>query len=84
VLEPAKIATEYLSSRSINLLSGEGAIKFLIDGIKEKSSCLAKSFKEALIDRIENRRDPTLISLILYLSNHDALNKQSSLGRIDC
>jgi hypothetical protein len=40
---------------------------------------LAKSFKAAVIDRIENRRDPTLISLILYLSNHDALNKPSSL-----
>lgn len=79
MLEPARIATESLSDGSINILTAEGILKFLLNAIKEQTSELAGSFYAALVNRINQRRDPTLISLLMYLNNHNVLNKSFDL-----
>ena len=58
VLEPARVATIYLSNSSINLLTGEGILKFLIkevNGIKnrEGSKELVKKFSDAIEKRLQ-------------------------------
>jgi hAT family C-terminal dimerisation region len=83
VLEPARIATENLSKSSINVLEGEGILKFLLNEIEEqkskRSGYLAINFKEALHLRLDARRDKLFQSLVLYLSNHDSLKSSHPL-----
>jgi hypothetical protein len=38
VLEPARIATEHLSNQSINLLVGEGILKFLLEEVSSQKA----------------------------------------------
>ncbi|CRL06075.1 CLUMA_CG019186, isoform A [Clunio marinus] len=62
VLEPARVATESLSRGSINILTGEGIIKFLLAETKNKSSPLATEFYDILVQRINSRRNSRLLS----------------------
>lgn len=74
VLEPARVATEELSVSSINLLVGEGVLKFLLSKSREAqtrhNSYLNENFITALEKRFEDRRDAVVNTLIMYLSNH--------------
>lgn len=70
VLEPAVLAVESLSRASINLTISEGIRKFLLSELqKYPNSWLATKFLESLQSRLNDRRDPKLASLVLYLEN---------------
>lgn len=80
-LEPARVATENLSNASINLLVGEGILKFLVDEIdrqkeQQASGALVENFRNALNTRLEQRRN----KLLHVLEQPRFLEKQSSLG----
>lgn len=84
MLDPAKVATEGLSASSINLLIGEGILKFLLLETKSakdqhQNSFLAKNFFDSLEKRFQNRRDAVLNTLILYLSNRDIFKSEHPL-----
>ena len=83
VLEPARVATVNLSKAHINLLEGEGILKFLINEIDEQkrihSGSLATKFADALRMRFGDRRDKSFQTLILYLSNPESLKLQHPL-----
>jgi hypothetical protein len=84
VLEPVRVSTESLSKSDINLLEGEGILKFLVKEIEHAkanspSRNLAKKFSAALTFRLQTRRDKIFQSLILYLSNRDSLKNYHPL-----
>jgi hypothetical protein len=71
VLEPAKIATQQLSYKSNNLVVAEATINFLLDALIDQNTPLADKFYNSFRSRIEERRNNTLINLIMYLRNPD-------------
>lgn len=84
ILDPARVATETLSDSKINLLVGEGILKFLMSEThaakaEHPESHLAKNFLEALKNRFQQRRNSSLNTLILYLSNHDVFKNEYPL-----
>lgn len=77
MLEPARVATESLSSASISLITSEGILKFLVNESRDMhtrtDSPLAAKFIEELLARLKKRRDPLINTLILYLNDHESL-----------
>jgi hypothetical protein len=73
-----------LSEAHSNILAGEGVIKFLCSEAtilnRNKPSSKTKIFCDTLNARMEERRDPVLISLIMYLANRDSLKVEHPLG----
>lgn len=65
------------------MLVGEGILKFLLDEIHKvqsrKNSFLVGNFIDSLEKRFDERRDAVFSSLILYLSNPDALKSNHPL-----
>lgn len=82
-MEPARIATESLSSSDINLLIGEGILKFLITESQNINnslhSTLSSNFVNALEFNLATRRNALMISLIMYLNNHESLKTDHPL-----
>lgn len=95
MLDPAKVATEGLSGSNINLLIGEGILKFLLNECHEakdrhRSSYLAEEVLKSFEKRFEERRNPIINTLVLYLSNRDIqkndhpLQLSSKVAAIKC
>lgn len=84
ILEPAKVATENMSNSTINILAGEGIVKFLHSEIEKliDDNPIAKSmaFRSILETRMKDRRDPLLVSLVMYLNNRDSLKNDHPFG----
>ena len=72
-MEAAKLATEELSYKSNNLIVAEGTISFLLEELLSQGTPLAKKFYNSIRERINSRRNGTLINLLLYLKNPNYL-----------
>jgi len=69
VLQPIKLAVEALSRRDANLLSSEGIFKFLFDSIKLNNDEFSKEMMNSLKFRIGQRRNISVVSLMIFLQN---------------
>lgn len=80
VFEPARVATENLSSSSINLLVGEGTLNFLMNEIAllktqhGLTDILLNNFTATLTDHLHTRRNKVINSLILYFRRKGQCN----------
>lgn len=65
------------------MLVGEGVLKFLLSESREAqarhNSYLTENFVSALEKRFEDRREATINTLIMYLSNHSSLKSDHPL-----
>lgn len=79
VLKPIELTVLELSKESATLLSAEGAIKFLFAKMNEMDSFLSKKMLSALKVRINERRNKSLVTLLLYLHNSHVPKSDSNL-----
>lgn len=77
VLKPALIATEVLSNSSSNFIEGEAIIRSLLNRTSKLESAIGRRFHEHLHERLNSRRNIAVISLAMYLCNHEDLSKTS-------
>ncbi|CAH1101710.1 unnamed protein product [Psylliodes chrysocephalus] len=67
-LQPVKAAVEQLCCEDVNLFISDITLKFMIDVLTSQKTVLSIELKEALLDRIKDRR--TIYSDVLqYLHN---------------
>lgn len=69
ILNPVKLAVEALSSRKADILICEAVITTLLGRLKKLDSPLAVEFLDCLTQRINERRDASLYTLILFLQS---------------
>ena len=67
VLKPIQLGSKKLCSRDVTLLSAEGVFSFIIEEHSEKKSTISFKLKEALISKLSERRQETLIGLVDYI-----------------
>lgn len=74
-LEPIKAATESLSSKSVNLITTDLTLQFVLDELRNLTSL--STIGEQLYDTIENRvsqrRNEHVVSMLFYLSKEKPL-----------
>ena len=68
-LKPIKLGYEKLCSRNVTLLSAEGVFSSIIEELHEEKSAFSLKLKEALISRLNEGRQKTLIGLVNYIEN---------------
>lgn len=71
------MAVESLSSDSINIYGAETVLNFLMEEVEKKSSRLASAFLQKLTERLSNRMDANIRSLVLYLVDSHCLRQPS-------
>lgn len=79
--KPIKLAVEALGATDANLLSAEGIFKFLFDALKiqcESDDDIHSQIANAVMERISERRNLDLVSLIKYLNNYKSLKEEES------
>ncbi|KAJ2941580.1 hypothetical protein O0L34_g14633 [Tuta absoluta] len=69
ITNPIKLAVEALSSQKADMLVCEAVITTLLGRLKKFESSIAFEFSDRLTQRIGERRDDALYTLILYLQN---------------
>ena len=70
-LKPIQLGSKNLCSRDVTLLSAEGVFSFIIEELHGQNSAFSLKFKEALISRLSERRQITLLGLARYIKNLD-------------
>lgn len=78
VLHPAKMAVQFLSKKSVNLIDCNTTINFLLNNLKEQPHQLSQDIYIAIKDKIHKRRHDVLQSLILYLHDHESINVRNN------
>ena len=63
-LKPIKFGSEKLCSRDMTLLSVEGVFTFTIEELHEQNSAFSLQLKEAIISRLDETRQKTLIWIV--------------------
>lgn len=66
-LEPVKAASDLLGSDDSDLLACETVIKFVLEELNAQCSNISRTFYEAIKNRVLERRNIDLTSLMLYL-----------------
>lgn len=69
VLHPAKMVITELSKDDSTLLTAEGSINFLFEKLDSNKSPLASKLKATLEEKLLNRRNKPLVSLLYFLHN---------------
>jgi len=80
-LQPVKIAVEELCSRDVDLYTADITLKFMLDELAKQNNILSNELKEALIDRINQRR--TILSDVSYYLHeprYKPLNTENNYG----
>lgn len=68
-LEPLAVATNKLSSDTVTLLEADAILKFTLSSTGNSDTVFANNLKAALSERIFQRRNITVNTLIMYLHN---------------
>ena len=82
LLEPIRLAVEGLERPDATLLTSEGIFSFLLNELKNIKSKLSLNLLKALEERIQERRQVELASLLLFLQNPENISgpaKKSSI-----
>ena len=74
VLSPAKLAIQFLSKKSVNLINCNTTIKFLLDNLEMHDHQLSQDIFLAIKEKINKRRHDVLQSLIIYLNDINSTN----------
>ena len=69
VLAPVETAVTELSKNDANLITAEGVYKFLFEKLQPMQTNIAKKLIHAIKIRMDERRDPVLMTLIIYLQS---------------
>lgn len=73
VLQPIRLVSEALGRRDATLLTAEGSLSFLFLKLKnQKDNPIASKLFEAVLKRINERRNIKLVSLMKFLHNNQA------------
>lgn len=78
ILKPIQIAVEAMSRRDTNLLAAEAIVITLCTKIKSIPCSLRQKTFDALHQRIEERREKKLYSLLHFLKDPDFFNKNNN------
>lgn len=76
-LGPAKLAVQYLSKKSVNLIESSTTINFLLNKLQENPEILSQNIFIAIKAKIDKRRHCVLESLINYLNDADSINNSN-------
>lgn len=68
-LQPIRLVSEALGRRDATLMTAEGSLNFLLTKLKSQANPFATQLHEAILKRIEERRNPKLVSLMRWLQN---------------
>ena len=68
-LKPIQLDSDKLCSKDMTFLCAEGVSSFITEELHEQSSAFSLKLIEALIHRLNERRQKTLIGLVKYLKN---------------
>ena len=83
-LIPIQLGSEKLCSRDVTLHSAEGVFSFIIEELHGQNSAVSLKLKEALMSRLDESRQKTLIGLEKYTNNGEEHSRESrSSGRCD-
>lgn len=74
VLTPAKLAIQFLSKKSVNLIDCNTTINFLLNKLEEQPHQLSQDIFLTIKEKINKRRHDVLQSLILYLHDINSIN----------
>ena len=74
VRSPAKLAIQFLSRKSVNLIDCNTTIKFLLDNLDMHDYQLSQDIFLAIKEKINKRRHDVFQSLILYLHDINSIN----------
>ena len=66
-MKSIQLGSEKLCSRDVTPLSAEGVFYFIIEELHEQNTAFSSKLKEALISRLNERRQKTLIGLVKYI-----------------
>lgn len=69
ILTPVETAVLELSKNDASLITAEGVFKFLFEKLEEINSDFSKKFLSTIKTRMNERRDQTLMTLIIYLQS---------------
>ena len=69
VLAPVETAVTELRKNDANLITAEGVYKFLFEKLQPMQTNIAKKLIHAIKIRMDERRDPVLMKLIIYLQS---------------
>ena len=73
VLKPVKLANEALRRRDATRISAEGILKFMFTQLDKQDSEFSRNICNRIRERIGQRRDKDVVSLLQYLHNPDTL-----------
>lgn len=76
-LEPVKAATESLSANNVNLMTCEITLQFVLDELSSQSTSIGHGLYEAIKNRISQRRNKKMVSLLYYLSHEKPLTSNN-------
>ena len=68
-LEPVKVGAEKLGDRTSTLLSAEGIFSLILNELELLNNSISIKLHEAIIKRIEQIRNSTLVGMLHYLNN---------------
>lgn len=71
-LEPIKVGSDSLSADDSNLLACETVIKFVLEELQVQNTDISRILFEAIQNRIVQRRNKSLVSLMYYLKAEKA------------
>ena len=63
-LKPIKLAIEALGRQDANLLTADAILKFMIESLQQNDNAISKELSDALLIRINERRNKDLVSLM--------------------
>ncbi len=75
-LQPVKCALEALCRRDSNLLKSERIHQFTLGKLDRANTRAAEEIKNALDERVSQRRNESIINLLEYLNNPDFVTEQ--------
>ena len=78
LLEPVKHASDAVCRNDATLLSADSSLEWLVDKLSSDKSLLGPKLHAAVIERIGERRDPTLVALAKYM--HKGLISKDFMG----
>ncbi len=81
VLQPVTEYIEYLSNNTTSLFQAHVGFKIVLDDLNKKPNELAKNLSEKLRIRFNQRFDPLLYEVILYLSNYELFYNENVVNR---
>lgn len=82
VLGPIRLATEGLGRRDANLLTSEGIFGFLLSELKNLNTEISLKLLYALEERIQERRQIELATLLLYLQNPENISSSGKKSSV--